>query len=222
MSLKGSTKVFKVRENSIEASSTPFRPVVTSQIMRVTVQDDGMILLLVDPVTCFCEASYTQHQVFHLASTASLVVLDWFTAGRVSRGEDWDFTRYQSINEVFVNGRRCARDAMRLEAAQNSPSSLPYRSLSDRLTPYKCYATVLLFGPLVVDVAQGLIAKQAQISQLQLRAPPKFLWSISTVESGWVVRAAGVETEIVREWLREALSDLSNIIGEQVYSKAFV
>lgn len=190
--------------------------------MHVTVRDQGIILLLVDPVTCFREASYIQHQVFRLSSTASLVVLDWITAGRISRGEDWDFSRYQSINEVYVDGRRHVRDALCLEAAQDAPSSLPHRTLRDRLAPYRCYATVFLFGPLVVDLAQNLVADQAQISQLQLKKPPDFLWSISAVEGGWVIRAAAVETETVREWLREALSGLSVIIGSQVYSKAFV
>ncbi|GJJ13900.1 hypothetical protein Clacol_008157 [Clathrus columnatus] len=224
---QGSTKVFKVRPDLSKHGNAASRPsIATSQIMNVTVQNGGIILLLVDPVICFRNASYMQQQTFNLAPTASLVVLDWITAGRLPQGEDWDFTRYQSINEFCVNGRRYARDAILLEACSETVtagSSLrPPCALKDRLNPYKCYATVFLFGPLVVNITESLMTKQAKVSQLQLKTPPPFLWSISAVEHGWVLRIAGSEAEIVREWLRDALSGLSDIIGEQIYSKTFI
>ena len=37
-----------------------------------------------------------------------------------------------------------------------------------------------------------------------------------------VLRVAAVETEDVRVWLRDALRPLSDVVGEEIYSKAFV
>lgn len=40
-----------------------------------------------------------------LEQGASLVLVDWLTSGRMSRGEGWDFTRLESRNEVMVQVR---------------------------------------------------------------------------------------------------------------------
>ena len=193
----------------------------TVQRMGVTVGSGGVLLVLVDPVTCFRAASYVQQQTFRLAHEASVVVLDWLTAGRMSRDEKWAFARYHSVNEVWQGGRRVARDAMRLEQRHDA-TPLPARTLEDRLGPYGCYATALMFGPAVAGVVAKLTAAYDRISQMQRRERPTFVWSMSLLDGGCIVRAAGLETEAVREWLRDTLREIEAIVGRDVYSRAFV
>lgn len=242
---QGSTKVFKTRAGN--RASTRFRrsspqptpsslQAVTIQSMEVTIAPDSALFLLPDPVTCFRSASYTQMQTFHLAGSASIVLLDWVTSGRRSMGEDWDFLRYYSVNEVFVEGRRVARDVLLLDnpsldtqiapesCSSNTTSSSPLRTLKDRLAPYSCYAMLLLYGPQTHGVVTDLQAKYRTISIFKRAAPERFLWSLTPVDDGkgTVIRAAGVDTEDVKNWFREALRGLEVVVGIDEYRKVFL
>lgn len=90
---------------------------------------DSTLFLLPDPVTCFGEADYKQCQSFRLHQSSNLVLLDWFTSGRQSRGESWSFHRYGSINEIFVGEKRIALDILSLRDSDTV-------SIPRRLRPY--------------------------------------------------------------------------------------
>lgn len=180
------------------------------------------LFLLPDPVTCFRAAEYHQIQTFHLSEGSSLVLLDWITSGRKSLGEEWVFKKYYSLNDIWVCGNRIAKDAMLLEE-RDSPSALNPRSLAESLAPYSCYATVIMYGPLVQDVIQHLSTAYATITVYRQSAPPSLLWSLSPIcdGQGCVVRVAGKETEDVKHWLGEYLRDLQQVLGIDVYRRAF-
>ena len=205
----------------------------------------GALFLLPDPVTCFRDAAYHQAQTFRLERGASAALLDWYTSGRRARGEEWAFARYYSANEVFVGGVRTARDVVLLDGAlagdrgggdESGGSgggggvdlrgrSLPRHTLADRMGPYACYATLLLYGPLVQGVVRELEERMREISVFRVREPPDVLWSMSGVHGeaeGRVVRVAGKETEEVKKWLCASLRGVVDIVGTEVYSKAFV
>jgi urease accessory protein len=201
----------------------------------VSIGAGGALFLLPDPVTCFRDAAYHQAQTFRLAHGASAVLLDWYTSGRRARGEEWVFAKYYSSNEVFVDGARTARDVVLLDGAPNGgddgdvnrreQSLLPQRPLADRMRPYACYATLLLYGPVVQGVVRELEGRVQKISVFRVREPLDVLWSMSGVHGdaeGRVVRVAGKETEDVKKWLCGALRGLVDVIGDVVYSKAFV
>jgi urease accessory protein len=142
----------------------------------------------------------------------------------MSRGEEWVFDSYRSSNEIWIEDKRVVKDVMLLESSNKDLINLPARSLKDRLRPYSCYATVFLFGPLVQKSISELRARYDSISQMQRSAPESFIWSLSDLEngSGVVVRAAGKETEEVKNWLRDNLRGLADVVGREAYSKAFV
>jgi urease accessory protein len=197
---------------------------ITTQHMTFRVEPSGALFLLPDPVTCFQSASYNQKQTFHLSQDASLVLLDWMTSGRRTMGEDWAFSRYYSANEIWVDGRRIAKDVMLLEDKEVYPQAP--RSLGERLAPYSCYAMVMLCGPLVQGVISEMIAQYDRISVLKTKSPPEMLWSLSPMvsEGGtrWaVVRAAGKETEMIKRWLGGTLAELQQVMGIDVYRRAF-
>ena len=198
----------------------------------MSVAAGGALFLLPDPVTCFRDAAYHQSQTFRLTRGASAVLLDWYTSGRRARGEEWAFAKYYSVNEVFVDGVRSARDVVLLEGpgsagapAAQTQTMLPPRTLADRMGPYACYATLLLYGPLVEGVVRTLEDRMQKMTVFRVREPLDVLWSLSGVHGdagGRVVRVAGKETEDVKRWLCEALSGLVDVIGGEVYSRIFV
>src|SRR5215831_11972263 len=73
---------------STQASTKVYRAdAAASQHLRVRAGDDSLLVLWPDPVTPFACARYTQQQHLDLAPAATLVAIDWMTAGRLSAGE---------------------------------------------------------------------------------------------------------------------------------------
>lgn len=151
------------------------------------------------------------------------MLLDWITSGRKSLGEEWAFSRYYSLNEVFVDGKRIARDATLLDEQDAQEGPLIPRTLAERMAPYSCYATVILYGKLVQRTCHGLSAAYSAITVFKQHRPPPLLWSLSPIcdGRGWVLRVAGKDTEDVKVWLGKALVDLDSIIGVDVFRRAF-
>ena len=232
---KGSTKVFKTRPG--DRLSTRLRQpahvapnVTTTYVAEATVAPSSTLFLLPDPVICFRAASYSQTQRIALSSDASLVLLDWVTSGRKSLGEEWVFSRYHSLNEVFLDGQCIARDIMLLEEPPQvgDPGiALPRglsRTLGERLKPYSCYATLIFVGPLVQDVVAHLDKLYQSTTLFKVTTPVRMIWALSPMREGkgHILRVAGVETEDVKNWLRESLRGFEDIVGVDTYRKLFV
>lgn len=124
-----------------------------------------------------------------------------------------------------------ARDVLLLEnpsldttSCSSPPRDPPFRTLRDRLSPYSCYAMLLLYGPQTHDVVADLQAKYRSISIFKRTAPERFLWSLTPIDDGKgaIIRAAGIETEDVTKWFREALRGLEAVVGIDEYRKAFI
>ncbi len=141
----------------------------------------------------------------------------------MSIGEEWVFSRYHSVNEVFREGKRIAKDVMLLDDSELG-RGIPPRPLSEQIKPYSCYATLFLLGPHLLHIISDVMERYNQITVFKTRTPEKLIWSLSPIDSvkhGIVVRVAGVETETVKVWLRETLSGLEGIIGRDAYKRAF-
>jgi len=108
MLTQGSTKVYKERRGGdlpqqVLHVSGPKE--VSRQCIHYTVRENATLVLLPAPVTCFARSRYAQVQRFDLMSsaTSSLVLLDWFTSGRLAFynervPEFWQFYLYNSRN----------------------------------------------------------------------------------------------------------------------------
>ena len=165
-------------------------------------------------------------------------------------GEEWCFDRYRSINEVHIGTERVARDVLLLSQDDSSvpapstvtpatttttttttspslpPSTLRPRTLADKLSPYACYATLLLFGPATTALTAHFASAYDGIRQMQVRrgSPEALLWSFSPLAEGrgCIVRVAGTETDRVKAWLKEQLRGLEEVVGRDAYARAFV
>ncbi|TPX35109.1 hypothetical protein SmJEL517_g02455 [Synchytrium microbalum] len=114
---QASLKVFKQRAVSIKQWGNV--PISNQRDVRQTinglVSSNSLLAILPEPVTCFSSASFTQTQHITLEANASLVLLDWFTCGRMSRGEEWEFDSCSSTNTIDIEGYgTIVRDSWRL------------------------------------------------------------------------------------------------------------
>ncbi|KAH9486620.1 Urease accessory protein D [Psilocybe cubensis] len=235
---QGSTKVFKsrpgkrlasVKSDRIHSSLLPHDSAATPstrQNLEFHLAPMSTLFLLPEPVTCFRDASYNQIQRFYLQEDSSAVILDWITSGRMSVGEEWVFSRYHSLNEIFLGGKRVAKDVMLLDIEDTGVHDvhIPHRPLRDRLQPYSCYAMLILYGPQMQSVIADITAKYNNISVFKTRQPDTLIWSLSPVDSkkrGAVVRVAGLETEMVKEWLKQTLAGFEDVVGKDLYRRAF-
>lgn len=207
-------------------------------------------------MTCFSKANYAQRQTFDLGDESSnLLLLDWYTSGRMGMsaggGEEWEFTRYRSENEVRVAGRRVAKDVLLLEDEEEdrverteAPSTAP-TSTSDstapspplprhrtsylpRVAPYSCYCTLLIRGTLFTPLLHYLSHSFTSITQYKQTHPYSLVWSFSPLEKGGeeeggIVRCAGDSTESVKEWVCEVLKKggIEEIVGKDLWKNAF-
>lgn len=179
-----------------------------------TLESGSLLVFAPDPVQAFAGSTYAQRQEFHLAADASLVLLDWFSAGRVARGERWAFQRYASRNEVWresaVGREPVFVDALRLDP-EDGPLESPHRG-----GRFHCLATLLLLGPLVQSLAAGWIE---DVSSRPLAKRAALLCCASPVRDGVVVRLAGESLEPVADALRAHLSLLSPLLGDDPWAR---
>lgn len=228
-SCAGSTKVFKTRPGRyLTDTAQPddaTKRSSTRQLMDIVVRPASSLFLLPSPVTCFSEASYSQRQTFRLGATSNLLLLDWFTSGRMSHagGEEWQFARYRSRNEVWIEDRLVAKDVLLLE--DETAAAGADKSYVARVAPYSCYATILLFGPAMAPILAHLQAAFANITQYNQSRPYSMLWSFSELEKGrgGIARCAGDSTEAVKDWIVQVLTDggIESMIGEDLWKCAF-
>ncbi|KAJ3216592.1 hypothetical protein HDU67_009288 [Dinochytrium kinnereticum] len=214
---QGSTKVFKMprqldqplldgntHEGLDQPLSTIPKPVRlpgAHQKLSIRIGPEALVCVLPEPVVPFADSSFSQTQTIYLDSiTSSLVLLDWVTAGRVSRGESWDFQKYESRISVRLGarrggrGREILRDAWLLEDeglktdmmdVVEKDKAMPKveRSYMARVKPYECIATLLLIGPRAQKLAQSAISEfeNVKVSRNHRPTHPVF-WSLSPIQ----------------------------------------
>jgi urease accessory protein len=173
---------------------------------HATVAEDALLVFAPEPVQAFADSHYTQRQEFHLAPSAGLVLLDWFSAGRTARGERWAFKHLETRNDIFVGGERALVDPIRLNSDE----------LAERMGRFNCLATLLLIGP-PLKAASDALLQQIATRPVEKRAP--LTCSASPVRGGALLRVAGAEVEAVRRELSGHLTFLRDILGDDPWAR---
>ncbi len=200
---------------------------------RATVEAGGLLVFAPAPVQPFADSSYAQNQEFHLGPGAGLVLLDWVTAGRAACGERWAFAHYASRNEIWRNQRvsdnapltaspgeiherngsseECVfLDSLCLDSA-DGPLSSKYRT-----GRFNCFATLVLVGALLQEAVARLLA---ETQALPVSRPSSLLISASPIKEGAVLRVAGEALAEIERHLRQYLTPLSGLLGEDPWSR---
>jgi urease accessory protein len=157
---QGHTKIFK----------SPTRDVITRQKLHVTIEDGSGVCLLPDPVQPFEGSVYEQAQAFRVTEGGSLCLLDWVSAGRTARGENWDLWAWSGRNEVWLaedldrKPRLLLRDNVILEGdvANN-------KELRTKMQKMGIFGTLILRGPLVASLAAFFLAEFAALPRIGAR-----------------------------------------------------
>jgi urease accessory protein len=159
-----------------------------SHRLTATLASGAVLIAVPDPVQCFAESSYQQTQIFRLADSSSLLLVDWVSSGRSARGERWVFRQYGSKNVIYRDGRLVLLDSLLLE---HDSGSLENRFRTGR---FNCLATAVLIGPALATFAEQTMAS---IGQLPVTRGADLLLSASPLENGTIVRLAGESVELV-------------------------
>ncbi len=177
---------------------------------QATLEAGSLLVFAPDPVQVFADSSYSQRQEFHLASGAGLAFVDWFSAGRVARGERWEFEHLQSRNDVFIAGERAFVDSILLSPDDGLLTS------QHRAGRFNCFAVLLLVGPPVQDAAKRLLQ---EISARPVERGGQFICSASPVRDGALLRVAGENVEQVGRELQRHLNCLSTLLGDNPWAR---
>ncbi|KAG6002068.1 hypothetical protein E4U21_003470 [Claviceps maximensis] len=160
---QGHTKIFK----------SPSPDIVTRQSMTIRVDQGAAMCLLPDPVQPFQDSVYAQTQIFKLAKGASLCLLDWVTAGRTARGEDWNLVKYIGRNEVWLRAdersqtdRLLVRDTVNLSREGTEAISQP---LCDTMHNMAVFGTLILRGHVLRSVGDFFLAEFDALPRLGAR-----------------------------------------------------
>ncbi|RDA82635.1 hypothetical protein CP532_0926 [Ophiocordyceps camponoti-leonardi (nom. inval.)] len=156
---QGHTKIFKC----------PSPDVVTSQSIRVRMDQDSAVCLLPDPVQPFEDSVYSQTQVFELEKRCSLCLLDWVTAGRTARGEKWSFVKWTGRNEVWLRGaapRLLVRDTIILSA---DGSRAVDQSLGEAMSSMTVFGSLILRGAMLEPLSKFFLTEFDQLPRLGAR-----------------------------------------------------
>jgi urease accessory protein len=193
---QASTKVYKSLNNK-EATQT----------MHSTVVGNAFLAVLPEPVTCFAHSSFAQYQDFYLDADSSLILLDWFTSGRTSRGECWQFDRFRTENRIYIENELVVRDAWGLDQS--------IRSLQARMDPFQCVSNLILIGEKVSDAIRAAIQsdKEQVVYRNNHTKVVPLIWSLSHLyrgdkEIGVIIRAASLDTIMMRQFLLKLLAPI--------------
>lgn len=149
---QGSTKIFK----------TPTPSTLSRQDTNIHLKPAASLVYLPDPVQPFAQSAFEQTQRFCVhhqqdLPNASICVLDWVCQGRRALGEDWNFFKYSSKNEVYlVDGSRGSeetrlllRDNVTLDASDDAIQT----PLTRRMDGLGAIGTLILYGPTFAGLA---------------------------------------------------------------------
>ncbi|KAK6916992.1 Urease accessory protein UreD, partial [Dillenia turbinata] len=150
---QASTKVYK----SVEGKCSV-------QVLEARIGSNALLVIIPDPVTCFSTARYSQKQVFRVASTSSLLLVDWITSGRHQSGEKWDFQLYKSSNQIYLQGegdQPLFIDSVVLEEGTTA-------AISERMQGYQVIAMVVLLGLVLIMIKMHcLLECRPKLKQIQ-------------------------------------------------------
>lgn len=163
LATQSSTKVYGPKR----ITECPAPDGVTRQTLRATVGDGALLALLPDPVVCYAHSVFDQDQSVELAEGGSVVSVDCLTAGRVLRGERWDFSSFVSGTTVSLPPPALMEDQDSTMPAAGRRMVVADRvrladsvgcMLDEVLGGFDVTATMILFGPRTLRLQLDLAA----------------------------------------------------------------
>ncbi|MCJ1376990.1 hypothetical protein MMC17_000080 [Xylographa soralifera] len=197
---QGFTKIFPSPQISPLATAT--------QTLQASLSRHSGLLIAPDPTQPFDNSRYIQKQVFEIADSASLGVLDWVSEGRRARGEKWGCKECRLRCEVWrVDGSEQSKRTLLLRDNILLSSPEPH-ILARRMDNLGLFGTLILVGPLFTALGNFFVQEFDLLPRIGGRD-----WgdkSPTTSLTGSLAPAnAGKEEEHRRisQWRRERLKE---------------
>ncbi|TVY13721.1 putative urease accessory protein ureD-like [Lachnellula arida] len=172
ISIKPNSRLSIVTQGHTKIFKSPSPEVITRQKLHVTIEPGAALCLLPDPVQPFGESVYEQSQSFFVAETGSLCLLDWVSAGRTARGEDWDLWGWSGRNEVWSiaqtgkKPRLLLRDNVLLDGVAMGSTE---KVLRKKMQGLGIFGTLVLKGPLVESLAAFFLSEFSTLPRIGAR-----------------------------------------------------
>jgi urease accessory protein len=195
VSTQASTKVYRSAEG-------------TGAELNARVGADGLLVVMPDPVVCFAASRYRQVQIFDLAPTADLAVVDWLSSGRHVSGERWAFDEYTAHLRARVAGTPIVHDALALCGEDGD--------VRQRMGRFDVLAVALLLGPRMREWSRDLVAWG---SGIPVSRRPEQLIAVTPVGDGCLIRVAGTSVEQTGRTLRECLGFVPRLLGDDPWAR---
>ena len=195
---------------STQSSTKVYRsPHGTVAEMHASVGAEALLVVAPDPIVCFAGARYRQVQQYDVAESGALVVVDWLTSGRHTRGERWAFASYEARLSVRQQGIEIIHDAVALRDVDGD--------LSRRMHRFNVLALVTIIGtPVGVDAAAAI--RDTAVEPVSTRAD-QLVAATALPGGGCVVRIAGVSFEQVSRTVRQLLAFVPERIGDSPWDR---
>lgn len=94
--------------------------------LHAKVGKDAVLVVAPDPLVPFSRSSFVQRQRFDLDPSASLLLVDWFGAGRVNSGERWDFDLLSSRCDFFHSSAGTGSNGTGSRADGGGENNVPF------------------------------------------------------------------------------------------------
>jgi len=109
--------------------------------VRFDVEEEAKLEYMPEPTIPYKDSVFTGRNEFHLAHNASLIFAEIITPGRTHRDERFQFARFATSTELYVEGQLVACDRYLL-----TPDTHPYSSIG-ALEHYTHQAVMWIFSP---------------------------------------------------------------------------
>ena len=150
------------------------------QYMQVNVQQEACFTYIPHPVVPHKNSIFTSHNTIHLQPNSRLLWGEILTCGRAQNGEQFHFSKYHNITDVFVNNRLFIRENLLVQPAMVNVQAL------GQWEGYTHQASLIY----VNDTSVGVII------HAQLLQEKGIAFGISTMASnGLIIRLLGYKAE---------------------------
>ena len=129
---------------STQANTRIYRSIdgaVAEQHVSGEVGDHALAVVFPDPVVPQAESRYRQLQHWHLAPSATLLLVDWFHSGRMDQGERFAYTSLHSELKVSVGGKLTLLDRFAFTPDEHIATS------PANFAGYQTFFSLFLIGP---------------------------------------------------------------------------
>ncbi|RYY18679.1 MAG: urease accessory protein UreD [Cytophagaceae bacterium] len=213
LTTQANTRIFK----SIDGSRA-------EQLTEGHVAENALAVVLPDPLVPQAASRYHQAQHWHLAESATLLLADWWHAGRTDLGEQFAFTTFSTELKVSVAGRLTLLDRFALRPEEHLATS------QATFGPYHTALSLYLIGPPAGRQFQRLadaLRRLPPAGQTDLHASlagrPYVVAVTQARENVLVVRALGssrLDLELVYQAVSAALAE-PELLGFDVLQRKY-